>query len=57
MIFDTSSIAGWAVGDGVGLTDGTAVGTAEELALGAGFATGINTPLFHTNFLPLFTQV
>ena len=43
------------VGVGFGVEEG--FGTADALALGAGFATGINTPLSHTNFLPLFTQV
>jgi hypothetical protein len=45
------------VGVGFGVEEG--FGAAEALAVGAGdgFATGINTPLFHTNFLPLFTQV
>jgi hypothetical protein len=47
------------LGIGVGFTVGAGVGLAEEeaLALGAGLATGINTPLFHTNFLPLLTHV
>jgi hypothetical protein len=47
------------LGIGVGFTVGAGVGLAEEeaLALGAGLATGIKTPLSHTNFLPLFTQV
>jgi hypothetical protein len=43
------------VGVGFGVVEG--FGTADALALGDGFATGIATPLFHTNFLPLFTQV
>ena len=42
-----------AVGVGVGVGVATGVGVAE--AAGAGFATA--TPLFHTNFLPLFTHV
>ena len=41
------------VGVGVGVGVATGVGVAE--AAGAGFATA--TPLFHTNFLPLFTHV
>jgi hypothetical protein len=36
---------------------GLALGAGAALAAGEGFATGINTPLFQTNFLPLFTQV
>jgi hypothetical protein len=40
---------------GAGLAD--AAGAADAVADGAGFATGIATPLFHNNFLPLFTQV
>jgi hypothetical protein len=34
-----------------------ALGAGAALAAGEGSATGINTPLFQTNFLPLFTQV
>jgi hypothetical protein len=44
-----SNVTFTAVGDGFGVGD--------ALVLGAGFATGIKTPLSHTNFLPLFTQV
>jgi hypothetical protein len=45
------------VGVGFGVVEG--FGAAEALVVGAGdgFATAIATPLFHTNFLPLFTQV
>ena len=38
----------------------TLTGAALSLAFGfaaSGYATGIDTPLFHTNFLPLFTHV
>ena len=41
------------VGVAVGVADGVAVGVAE----GVGVGTTTVTPLFHTSFLPLFTQV
>ena len=49
------------VGVGVALTVGVGVGVGVATGVGVGDATGtglaIATPLFHTNFLPLFTHV
>ena len=47
-------------GDGVGDGDGEPIapsGSPIAVGLGDGFGVGIATPLFHTSFFPLLTQV
>ena len=46
---------GVGVGTGVGVGIGVGVGVGEVVGVGIGFTTV--TPLLHTNFFPLFTQV
>jgi hypothetical protein len=48
---------GVTVGVGVGVAEGVSVGEAVGVAEGDGVGTATVTPLFHTSFLPLFTQV
>ena len=45
------------VGVGVGVTVGVGVGEGVGVGVGVGFGLTTATPLFHTSFLPLFTQV
>ena len=46
---------GVGVGSGVGIGEG--VGSGIAVAAGVGLGTAIATPLFQTNFFPLFTHV
>ncbi len=50
-----SRVVGVGTGVGVGATVWVGVGVGIGVATGAGFGTA--TPLFQTNFLPLFTHV
>ena len=52
-VLKSEGSVGVGVGVGVGVVTGVGVGVG--VATGVGLATG--TPLFHTSFLPLFTQV
>ena len=45
------------VGEGSGVGKTVWVGEGEGVGVATGFGFGSATPLFHTNFLPLFTQV
>ena len=55
--FGSGVCVGVTVGVGVGVAEGVGVAVGVGVAEGVGVGTTTVTPLFHTSFLPLFTQV